>query len=133
MKMKNSTKGRIIEAVAIAVDVVPMLIATMTQFPIWVQRSSEATVSGLFVMFALLSVVPLFRKIKAALKSPSIWVILTILSALMICIRRIIDEMIIILIVGAICNFVGAIIYKHGNAIKETKETVTHDREDTDE
>jgi len=115
--MKNKTKGRIVMACAIVVDVMPMLIATATQFPVWVMRGSGPTVSGLFVMFALISAVPLIKKIKEMLKSPSIWVVLTILAAFMICLRRIIDEMIIVLVIGAAANFLGAVLYKAGEKI----------------
>ena len=49
--MKNVTKGKIIKTVAICIDVVVPLIATITQMPIWVDMSAEATISGLFVIF----------------------------------------------------------------------------------
>ena len=53
-------KRQALKALALAIDVGGPLVATMTQFPLWIERSAEATVSGLFVVFAILSAVPAY-------------------------------------------------------------------------
>ena len=50
--MTNATKGKICKISAVVIDVAVPLIATIMHFPIWVERSSRATVSGLFLIFA---------------------------------------------------------------------------------
>ena len=69
--MTNATKGKVIKGAAVTLDVAAPLIATLSQFPVWVERSSEATVSGLFLIFALLSILPFLKVIKEYFKSPS--------------------------------------------------------------
>ena len=57
--MKNKIKGQIVQWAAIlGLDVGAPLIATCTQFPVWVERSAGSTVSGLFVVFALICTIP---------------------------------------------------------------------------
>ena len=124
MKLTRKTKGRILQGFALGLDVGAPLIATLTQFPAWIERSAESTVSGLFVVFALLSAIPLFKHFKEIFKSPSITLLWGIALALFIALRNIIDEMIIICLVGVISNFLGGYVYRKGKTLtdKETKD-----------
>ena len=115
--MTNATKGKIIKGTALTIDVLAPLIATLTQFPAWVEASSSATVSGLFLLFALVSVLPFINQIKEWLKSPSVTVLWCVFFVLVALLRNIIDQMWIICLVGAVSNGVGAVIYKVGNSV----------------
>jgi phosphatidylserine synthase len=115
--MKNTTKGKIIKGCAVGLDVAAPLAATFTQFPLWVEKSSEATMSGLFLIFAFLSALPFIKQIKAYFKSPSVWVVWVILWVLFIVLQNIINEMIIVCFVGVLSNIVGMCIYKIGKKI----------------
>lgn len=115
--MKNATKGRIIKGVAVCVDVAVPLSATITQFPVWIARSSEATISGLFLLFTVLSCLPFLKQIKAYMKSPAVWSVWCILFALFVLLRNIIDEMLIVCFFGMIANIAGAGIYKIGKIV----------------
>ena len=122
--MKNKTKGQIVQWIAVlGLDVGAPLIATFTQFPAWVERSAGSTVSGLFVLFALLSAIPLMKKGGEILKSPSVTLLFGIMFALLIALRNIIDEMIIICFVGCFSNMVGGVLYRYGVSLagKEDK------------
>ena len=112
--MRNVTKGKIIKTSAIVLDVSVPFIATLTQFPIWVERSSDATMSGLFLMLAFFSVLPFFKQLKLYLKSPSVWMTWIVIHVFFICIRNIVDEMLIVSFAGAIANMIGAGVYKLG-------------------
>ena len=115
--MKNAVKGHIIKGVAVCVDVAVPLAATLTQFPIWVNRSSEATMSGLFLLFAMLSCLPFMKQIKAYMKSPAVWSVWCILFVLFVLLRNIINEMLIVCFFGMIANLAGAGIYKIGTIV----------------
>ena len=115
--MKNATKGKVIKAVAVIIDVLGPFIATLTQFPVWIDKSAEATMSGLFVVFAALSVIPLLRQIKAFIKSPSVWVIWVVLFVFFIALQSIISEMLVVCFWGMVANIVGAGVYKLGEYI----------------
>lgn len=113
--MKRTTKGKIFKISALVLDVGVPLAATVSQFPVWVDRSAGATVSGLFVLFALLSAIPFFKQIKAYFKSPSVWVMWCIILVALVALRAIIDEMIVICLIGAAANVIGAGLYKLGD------------------
>ena len=113
--MQRTTKGKIFKISALVLDVGAPLAATVSQFPVWVDRSAGATVSGLFVLFALLSAIPFFKQIKAYFKSPSVWVMWCIILVALVALRAIIDEMIVICLIGAAANVIGAGLYKLGD------------------
>ena len=121
--MTNRTKGNLLKALAVTVDVSVPLIVTLIQFPLWIEKSSEATVSGLFIVFAFLSCLPFIKQIKAFFRSPSVWVVWIVLLALLISLRNIIDEMIIVCFWGAVANIVGAGIYKVGEKVADEART----------
>lgn len=115
--MKRTTLGKILKGVAIGLDVGVPMIATLTQFPVWVKYSPEATMSGTFVFLSFLSVLPFLRWIKEYFKSPSVWVIWTIVLLALVVIRSIINEMIIVCFVGVIANVTGAILFNYGKKL----------------
>ena len=115
------TKYGTIKAIAVVIDVGAPLIATLTQFPIWVERSAEATVSGLFLVFAILSAVPLFRYFKQFLRSPSAPVMWGLILCFLLALRAIVDEMIIISAVGLVSNVIGWALDRFAKRIKESQ------------
>ena len=117
--MKNKTKGKIIKGVAIAIDVVCPFVATLTQFPLWIEESAEATMSGCFILLAAFSVIPLFKYIKAFFKSPAVPVLWWAIFIVLVAIASIIDQMVVVCFVGAIANTIGAGIFKIGKIIEE--------------
>ena len=121
MKISRRTKGKITKAAALTLDVGAPLIATLTQFPVWVERSAGSTVSGIFLVFALICSVPAFKSIKNLLKTPSAYLLWGILLCLLFALRSIVDEMIIICAVGFAANVAGAALYKVGEGM-DTKE-----------
>ncbi len=112
--MTNKVKSRIFKASGIALDVIPPFIATLTQFPIWVEKSSGATVSGLFLVIAFLCILPFWKKVCAYLKSPDIVVVWLIILVMLLGLRAIIDEMLIVCFVGVLSNCIGMGLYKIG-------------------
>lgn len=92
--------------------IVPPLVATALQFPIWIEHSAEATVSGSVVFCAILCFVPLYKKILAMLKSPSAPIMWTVFAVVMYVMKSIADEMFIVSVVGAISNVIGWGLFK---------------------
>lgn len=126
--MTNKTKGKIIKAGAVTVDVAVPLVATLTQFPVWIEKSSEATVSGLFLFLSIICCLPFLKQLKEYFKSPSVWIVWVIMLALLICLRNIIDQMVIVCFFGTLANVAGAGIYKLG-CIVENKEDIIEEPE----
>ena len=124
--MKNITKGKVIKGVAVVIDVLGPFIATLTQFPVWVDKSAEATMSGLFLVFAALSVIPFFKQIKAFIKSPSVWVLWCVLFVFFVALQSIISEMLVVCFWGMVANIIGTVIYKIGDHV-QGKSDMTED------
>lgn len=122
--MQRTTKGKILKISAIVLDVGAPFAATISQFPVWVDRSAGATMSGLFVLFAFLSAIPFFKQIKTYFKSPSAWVMWCVIFVMLVGLRAIIDEMIVICAIGLLSNIVGAGLYKVGNKYSESKNSI---------
>ena len=117
--MKKSAKRLLIKTSALGLDVGAPLIATALQFPAMVERSAESTVSGMFVMFALISAIPMFKFFGGKMKTPSVPIIWAVCCGALIALRSIIDEMIIICAVGTVSNVVGAVMYKVGDSLTD--------------
>lgn len=117
--MTNKTKGKAIKGGALALDVGVPLAVTLSYFPFWVEKSSEATVSGLAVVFVLLSLIPALKVIKKRLSSPSAWMVWSCLAVVLIAINAIIDQALVIAVFGAVSNSAGAVIYKVGDRVEK--------------
>ena len=74
--------------------------------------------SGLFLIFAFLSCLPFIKQIKAYFRSPSVWAVWVVLLVLFVCLRNIIDEMVVVCFFGTVANVIGAGIYTVGEKIK---------------
>ena len=120
--MSNTLKARMLKALALIVDISAPLIATLTQFPVWIEKSAEATVSGVVLVLALLSCMPLLKYIKSFIKSPSIPIVWLIIFVMLTVLRNIIDQMIVVCFVGVISNTIGTLIYKLGDKIDSGKD-----------
>lgn len=120
--MNDKVKARLIKALALTIDISAPLIATLTQFPVWIEKSAEATVSGVVLLLAFFSCIPLLKYIKSFIKSPSVPIMWLIIFVMLILLNNIIDQMIVVCFVGVISNSIGTLIYKIGDKITSGKE-----------
>jgi cobalamin biosynthesis protein CobD/CbiB len=91
--------------------VVPPVWATIAFFPDWMEKGYKTTFSGVAMLLLAISVLPLLRYVWQKLKSPSAWVIWTILYASLFALNKIIDEALIISQVGALSNAIGCALF----------------------
>ena len=126
--MSNTVKGRILHISALVVDIVPPLVATLTQFPVWVEHSSEATISGIVLLLAFICCLPFIKQIIAYFKSPSIPVVWAIIYIALVMLQSIINQMVIVSFIGLIANVIGAALYKWGDSYNAKDKVV--DKED---
>lgn len=108
----NKRKARIAKITATLTATVPPFVATCTQFPMWVEHSSKATMSGLFLVLAVISCLPFLKQIKEYAKSPASWAVWGVILVSLILIRNIINQMIIVAGVGLISNLISTGIFK---------------------
>lgn len=120
--MSNVTKGRVLKMWGLVIDILAPLIATLTQFPVWIEHSAEATVSGIVLVLAFFCAIPFMKHITAFMKSPSIPILWLIMFILLTLLNNIIDQMIVVCFVGVISNTIGTFIYKIGDRMTFGKE-----------
>ena len=110
--MEKSTKCKLIKAAALGIDVGVPFVATVSYFPVWIDRGANATVSGLSVLLVLICVVPFLRKLGSVFKSPSMPMVWTVLFVIFLALESIVHEIKAICLLGMIANYVGAGMYK---------------------
>jgi len=101
--MKVKTKSNILIATGYSASIVAPLVATAVQFPIFIEKGQGATISGSFILVALIGIIPLLiymYKMKKANKtlptanSPAaIWGIILVCA---IGLYQVLDQLIII-------------------------------------
>ncbi len=96
----------------VAVSVLPPLIAILCYFPIWVAEGGESVLSGFTALLIILAAMPLYRLLRRALASPSVWCMWLIAFILFLLLSRIADEMTVISFVGLISNLAGALLFR---------------------
>lgn len=106
--MSYKTIAKLLRGLGIGIDVLAPMIATLTQLPVWIDRSEGATVSGVFIIMAFFCVIPFWRQVKDYMKNPSAPVMWAIFAAVFLCVREICDEMIMISLVGLAANGAGS-------------------------
>ena len=77
-KMHNETKkpsGRLLLFLGYLFSVSLPLAATLSFFPLWRARSGASVLAGGTLLLITLCALPLWRALKAYLKSPSVWVL----------------------------------------------------------
>jgi phosphate starvation-inducible membrane PsiE len=111
------SKGKLLKLLALLLDVGVPLAVTLSYFPLWVERSSTSTVSGVSLVLLFFCILPFVHRIKEWLKSPSVPVLWCIILAIMVLMRSIIDEMVVVCFFGAASNALGAVIHRVGESL----------------
>lgn len=127
--MTNKSKGLIMYYTGLVLSILAPFIATLTQFPVWTEQVDPKQVSAMFIVMAVVCAVPLLNHFKQALKSPSsiaVWVFLFLVTWGM---KQIVNQVMIIALVGLITNIIGAILCGVGNKVKEMPDPIDEDEE----
>ena len=108
----------------LVLSILAPFIATLTQFPVWTEQVDPKQVSAMFIVMAVVCAVPLLNHFKQALKSPSaiaVWVFLFLITWGM---KQIVNQIMIIALVGLIANIIGAILCGVGNKVKKMPDPI---------
>lgn len=102
----------ILGAAALAVSVLPPILAIISYFPLWRERGAETVLSGFAALLAVLAAVPIFKLLRRLLSSPSAWMMWLCLFVLFSLLARVADEMVVISFVGTLSGIIGAILFR---------------------
>ena len=110
--MSETSKRRLLSVLGLAVSIIPPLVATIMYFPLWTERGSESVVSGGVLALGIMCLVPLYKKLGQAFRSPSAPVMWALLALFMYLMKSIAGEVYVIAVVGTVSNTVGALIFR---------------------
>ena len=123
----NPTRRLIFSSLGMIISVIPVAVAIFSYFPIWIAREDASILSGFSLLLLAIALVPFYRHLRAALRSPSaplMWFVFFITFFLL---ARIADEMTIISFVGFSSNLIGSIFFriarKYGKEISNEGRT----------
>ena len=109
--MTTRTKCRLLRLLGLSLSVLPPAILTLSYFPLWQRLGAPYIISGGTLLLLILSALPMIRRIKEILRSPSAYVIWLIIFLLFFTLSRIANEMCVISLSGFIGNLVGSLLF----------------------
>lgn len=91
---------------------VPVLCATLSYFPEWIEYGDGRAISGAFLLVLILAAHPLFKAFKMIFHSPASYVMWLVAFLLFFSLSKIAHEMTVISLVGFLSNLVGALLFR---------------------
>lgn len=111
--MRNNTvRAVVLRCIGIALSIIPPLACILLYFPVWVAKGGEYVLSGFTLLLIAVALLPLYRRIRELLRSPSAYMLWLIAFVVFFTLSRIADEMTVISFVGFLGNLVGAIFFR---------------------
>lgn len=108
----NPTKRLFFNALGLAVSIIPVTAAILSYFPVWARRGDSSILSGISLVLVAIALVPLYKHVRAALRSPSAPLMWFFSFLLFLLLSRIADEMTVISFVGFVTNVLGSLCFK---------------------
>ena len=90
----------------------PPVIATLTYFPLWLERGEGYVIAGGTALLVALCALPLWKYIARVLHSPASYVLWLIIFLFFLALARIADEMTVISFAGLCGNILGAVCFR---------------------
>lgn len=112
LKEANPTRRLLFNALGLAISIIPVSIAVISYFPIWAKREDSSVLSGISLILIAVALVPLYKHVRTALRSPSAPMMWLFSFLLFLLLSRIADEMTVISFVGFVTNLIGSLCFK---------------------
>ena len=113
--MKKNLSRVLLKCTGLCLCVLPPFAATLLYFPLWREAGDGRLLSGFTLSLLLLCAVPLYRHLKAWLKTSAIYMPWLLLFLLFLLLSRIAREMTVISFTGLVGNIIGSVLMKIGN------------------
>lgn len=111
----NHTKRLLFRALGLLISVIPVCVSIFSYFPLWISRRDSSLISGISLLLLCVALVPLYKYIKKALKSPSAPMMWFLSFVIFLLLSRIADEVTVISFVGFVTNLIGSVFFKIAN------------------
>lgn len=127
--MKPSIKALSLRALGLIFCTAPVICVILSYFPLWKEKGTESVLSGFALLLVLASLVPFFKVIKRALRSPAAHTMWLIAFLFFFVFSKIADEMTVISFIGFLGNLIGAFFFKLAGRISKNS-LILQERED---
>ena len=109
---KKSIGASLLRLSALTLCVLPVSLAILSYFPIWLGKGASTALSGISLLLLFIAQVPLFRALKQYFASPSAPLIWFVLFVIFFMLSKIADDMTVIALVGFAGNLIGSVLFK---------------------
>ena len=110
--MKNKTKYRVLRGISLALSVGLPAGAALACFPLSGGEPAAVKASGLCVLLLALAAVPAMRVLGLHIKTPSAWMLWTLIFIVSAALSAVIDRLVVVSFFGAVGNAAGAALWK---------------------
>ena len=123
----HPTKSKRLKSVTLylsglALATIPPILAIITYFPLWRERSTASLLSGGTLLLVMIASVPLYKVLKEHLSSPSAPTVWVLIFISFYTVRSIVDEMVVISFVGLVSNLIASLFFKAAKKRKADDE-----------
>lgn len=114
----NPTRHLLFNALGLIFSVIPVGVAILSYFPLWLARDDASILSGLALLLCAAALVPFYRYVRDALRSASAPLMWFIFFVIFLLLSKIADEITVISFVGFVSNLIGAIFFRIARKVK---------------
>ena len=99
-------------ALGLLLCISPPLIATLSFFPLWINKGDGSSVCGIALLLILVAISPLLKFIKGLIHSPASYTVWLIIFVIFFLISKIVDEVTVIAFTGFLGNLLVTLCFK---------------------
>ncbi|MBQ7343246.1 MAG: hypothetical protein IJW53_00610 [Clostridia bacterium] len=112
LSRNNPAKRLLFNSLGLAISVIPVVVATLSYFPLWLAREDASALSGICVLLIGAALVPMYKYLGRMLRSPSAPLMWFAVFIVFLLLSKIANEMTVISFVGFTTNLIGSIFFK---------------------
>lgn len=112
LRNKSRAVKLILQALAVALCVIPVTVSILCYFPVWRAEGGEVLLSGVTMLLLAIASLPIYKLLAHKLRSPAAYTVWLIAFLIFLALSKIADEMVVISFTGFVGNALGAIVYR---------------------
>lgn len=126
LSRNNPAKRLLFNSLGLGICIIPVVVAILSYFPLWLAREDASVLSGLAVLLITAALVPMYKYLGSILRSPSAPLMWFAVFIVFLFLSIIANEMTVISFVGFTTNLIGSLFFKL--AKRYDKEEEEHER-----
>ena len=126
LSRNNPAKRLFFNSLGLGICIIPVVVAILSYFPLWLARENASVLSGLAVLLITAALVPMYKYLGSILRSPSAPLMWFAVFIVFLFLSKIANEMTVISFVGFTTNLIGSLFFKF--AKRYDKEEEEHER-----